>query len=330
METSGTALAWGQHYAMVRPEHFRVDYVINPYMDLSTQPDHTLATTQWQLLVARLEELGARVEMLEQPVHAPDMVYAMNLGLALTDGGACRVAMSHMRHPERRVEAETARGWFVDAGFAPTDIGRSGIGPFFEAGDAFPFAGSLVVGHGPRTDEDALKHLAAELEVAVLGVRIAHPGMYHLDLAFCPLDEQTALICPAAFDPSCAEALLGLVPDAVVLSEAEALTFCANSVVVGSTVVMPTCPDRVRTELEVRGFEVRLVEVSEFHKGGGSVRCLTNPLDITLGRDLRRVPGGRVLVSSGDRSSYRPRRNPASEAGGSDEPLASRRASRLG
>jgi N-dimethylarginine dimethylaminohydrolase len=80
--------------------------------------------------------------------------------------------------------------------------------------------------------------------------------------------------------------LLGLVPEPLVLTEAEAMTFCANSIVVGRTVIMPACPDRVRTQLEAWDFEVVIVGVSEFLKGGGAIRCLTNPLDVTLGRDL--------------------------------------------
>ncbi|MDQ1599730.1 MAG: hypothetical protein QOD68_1204, partial [Actinomycetota bacterium] len=36
----------------------------------------------------------------------------------------------------------------------------------------------------------------------------------------------------------------------------------------------------------------------EFLKGGGAIRCLTNPLDVELGRDLDLVPGGRVLLPS--------------------------------
>jgi hypothetical protein len=32
---------------------------------------------------------------------------------------------------------------------------------------------------------------------------------------------------------------------------------------------------------------VVVVGVSEFLKGGGAIRCLTNPLDVTLGRDLQ-------------------------------------------
>jgi N-dimethylarginine dimethylaminohydrolase len=201
-----------------------------------------------------------------------------------------------MRYPERQNETATARAWFTAAGFAPTVVGQSGVGAHLEAGDAFPFAGELVVGYGPRTDEQALKHLATDFEIAIRGVQITHPGMYHLDLAFCPLSSTCALVCPAAFDRPSADALLWLVPDPIVLTEQEALTFCANSVVVGRTVVMPACPDRVRLEIERRGFTVETVDVSEFHKGGGSIRCLTNPLDIVIGRDIRRVAGGQVLM----------------------------------
>ena len=32
-------LAWGRHYVMVEPTHFRIDYAINPFMDPADQPD---------------------------------------------------------------------------------------------------------------------------------------------------------------------------------------------------------------------------------------------------------------------------------------------------
>ena len=277
-------LAWGWHYAMVEPAHFRVAYSINPFMRLDDQPDPGRALDQWQRLVETLRGLGARIDVLPQRPDAPDMVFAMNLGLAVTGGdGARRVVMSHMRFPQRRVETPAAVRWFREQGWSTSHVGRGGVGPTFEAGDAFPYAGGLVVGHGPRTEEAALGRLAHDLGVRVRGVRITHPAMYHLDLAFCPLDERRALVCPQAFDAPSAAALLDLVTEPLVLTEQEALlTVCANSVVVGRTVVMPGCPHRVRAQLERWGFEVVVVDVSEFHRGGGSVRCLTNPLDITL------------------------------------------------
>ncbi|MEP6667086.1 MAG: arginine deiminase-related protein [Nocardioidaceae bacterium] len=293
-----TRLAWGHRYAMVRPDHFRVDYQINPFMDLTSQPCPQTALHQWEALVKQIGVLGGRVDVIAQRADSPDMVYAMNLGLALSDGRGQHVEISHMRYPERRAESSSASRWFGAAGFAASYVGQSGVGAHFEAGDAFPFAGRLVVGYGPRTEELALKHLAHDLGVAVLGVLITNPAMYHLDLGFCPLDNRRALVCPAAFDEASAAALLDLVPEPIVITEEEALTFCANSIVIGRTVVMPACPQRVRDELEGAGFEVVIVDVSEFHKGGGSIRCLTNPLDITVGRDLAPVFGGDVAIPS--------------------------------
>jgi N-dimethylarginine dimethylaminohydrolase len=292
------ALEWGRHYVMVRPDHFRVDYAINPFMDLSDQPDPALALAQWQRLVGTIERLGGTVDVLEQRPDAPDMVYAMNLGLGLVrPGGTRHVVLSHMRFPERRMETETADPWFAGLGFTTSYVGREGVGAHVEAGDAFAFGDALVVGYGPRTEKLALKHLAADLGVRVRGLRMTHPGMYHLDLAFCPLDERRAIVCTSALDDASAAALLELVPEPLVITEDEALTtFCANSIVIGTTVVMPACPPRVRAQLEAWGFTVEIVDVSEFHKGGGSVRCLTNPVDVTIGRDLPSLPGGEVVL----------------------------------
>jgi N-dimethylarginine dimethylaminohydrolase len=293
----GQQLAWGHRYLAVEPTHFRVDYRINPYMDLADQPDPVRTREQWLNLVETLRAAGADVDVLAQRPDAPDMVYAMNLGLAVNEPGQDHVVLSHMRHPERRMETSTARDWFDGNGFTTTRVGQDGVGAHFEAGDAFAFGDALVVGYGPRTEQLGLKHLALDLDVRVRGLRITHPGMYHLDLAFCPLDETRAMVCPAAFDEASARAALALVPEPLVLTEDEALTFCGNSVVVGRTIVMPSCPDRVRTQLEAWGFQIVLVDVSEFHKGGGSVRCLTNPLDVLVGRDLPRVAGGSVVLA---------------------------------
>ncbi len=292
----GRQLQWGRRYLMVAPDHFRVDYAINPFMDVREQPDPERARQQWQGLADAIGAAGGEVDVLAQRPDAPDMVYAMNLGLVVNREDRRHAVMSHMRFAERRMETLSAEPWFAGHGFATSYVGREGIGAHLEAGDIFPFGDALVAGYGPRSEELALKHLAVGLDVRVRGLRITHPGMYHLDLAFCPLDETRAMVAPSAFDAESARAALDLVPEPLVLTEEEALTFCANSVVLGRTILMPACPDRVRARLEGWGFEIVLVDVTEFHKGGGSVRCLTNPLDILVGRDLPEVPGGELLL----------------------------------
>ncbi len=293
----GQQLQWGHRYLMVEPNHFRVDYAINPFMDPADQPDPVRAREQWLALVEAIRAAGAEVEVLPQRPDAPDMVYAMNLGLVVNRPGEDHVVLSHMRYAERRMETLTAAPWFAQRGFSTTYVGRDGVGAHLEAGDHFAYRDGLVAGYGPRTEELALKHLATDLSVRVRGLRITHPGMYHLDLAFCPLDDTHAMVAPSAFDEASAAAALALVPEPLVLSEEEALTFCANSIVVGRTVLMPTCPGRVRAQLEEWDFEIVLVDVSEFHKAGGSIRCLTNPTDVLLGRDLPEMPVGEVVLA---------------------------------
>jgi N-dimethylarginine dimethylaminohydrolase len=291
----------GLHQLMASPEHFRVDYAINPWMRPDVTVDLPRARSQWTALRTTLEGLGARVEVLPGRAGASDMVYAMNLGLVdagTTAGGRPRVVLSHMRHPQRRMETRDAAAWFSAAGYEVLTLGADGVGPHLEAGDAFPYADALVVAVGPRTGEEALRPLAAALDVRVRGLRLVHPALYHLDLAFCPLDASSALVAPAAFDAASSAALLDLVPDPVLLDVEEAFRFVANSVVVDRTVVMPACPERVRRELKRRGFEVLIVALDELHKGGGSARCLTNPLDWHL--DAARLPGGAVVLPAAE------------------------------
>jgi N-dimethylarginine dimethylaminohydrolase len=279
---------------MCRPEHFRVEYAINPWMDVDAPLDLDLALAQWDDLAATIERAGARVERIGQLPETPDMVYAMNYGLV--DGD--HVAITSFRYDERRPEAEAAEWWFGEAGFRTTRVADAGAGAF-EAGDAFLFGDSVVVSAGPRTDLATHQVLADAFGVRVASVGVVHPALYHLDLSFCPLDETKAIVAPSAWDAAGWETVKGLVPEPLVISEEEAFTFCANSVVVGDVVVMPTgVPVRVARELERWGFQIATVDVSELHKGGGSVRCMTLPLDTRL--DAARIVAALPEQRDGD------------------------------
>jgi N-dimethylarginine dimethylaminohydrolase len=262
-------------------------------MDLADQPDPLRVRAEYDAIVAAIEAAGGEVVELEQRTDSPDMVYAMNLGFfvetAPGSGTGSGVVLSHMRFPERRNETISTSAWAEDHGFRQWQFGKGGVGPHFEAGDAFAWRGELVVGHGFRTEELAVKNLGHDLGVTARGFRLVREGMYHLDLAFCPLDDRRAMVCPDAFDADSARRILALVPEPLVLEVEEAMTFCANSIVIGRTVIMPACPARVREQLAEWGFEVVVVEVPEYLKGGGAIRCLTNPLDVRLGRDLVRA-----------------------------------------
>jgi N-dimethylarginine dimethylaminohydrolase len=281
-------LSWGRRYLMCRPEHFRVDYVINPWMDADAPVDVDLALAQWDTVAATLGDAGATIERIDPLPGNPDMVYAMNYGFV--DGD--HVAISSFRHDERRNEAEAAEWWFGELGYRASRVGDARQGAF-EAGDAFVVGDRLLVAAGPRTDLATHQVLADVFGVRVASVGVIHPALYHLDLSFCPLDETRAIVAPSAWDAEGWRTVQALVPEPLVITEDEAFTFCANSVVVGDAVVMPAgVPPRVARQLERWGFAVATVDVSELHKAGGSIRCMTLPLDTSLDSARVTTPAG--------------------------------------
>jgi N-dimethylarginine dimethylaminohydrolase len=268
---------WGWRYLLCPPAYFGVLYEINPWMHREVRVDIDRAREQWEGLARTLEDAGATVEVLGPVDGLPDLVFTANAGIV--SGG--RFVPSRFRHPERAGEVPHDVAWFEAHGYAidelPPDVVHEG------AGDALPFADVLISGYRWRSDARSHAALSRITRTPVRSVELVDDRLYHLDLTFCPLDERRAIGCPAAWDTYGARVIAEVVPELLALDLDEALAFTANSVVVGTTVVMPHCPPRAGRQLEAWGFDVVVVDVSEFLKAGGGVRCLTLALDVVLG-----------------------------------------------
>jgi N-dimethylarginine dimethylaminohydrolase len=278
-------LDWGRRYLLCPPQHFGVLYEINPWMHQEVAVDVDSAVGQWETLHRTLLDAGAEVETIDQPAGVPDLVFTANAGLL--DATTKRFVPSHFRHPERQGETEVFASWFDERGWEvvrlPEEIDHEG------AGDALPFAGVLVSGYRPRSDAVAGNHLTTLLDVPVRTLELVDERLYHLDLTFCPLDDRRAMCAPLGWDAYGRRVVEALVPEPLWLEDEEALAFCANSVVVGTRIIMPSCPVRVGRILEGWGFDVAVCPVDEFLKAGGGCRCLTLALDVTLSRRASRA-----------------------------------------
>ena len=270
-------LTWGRRYLMCPPEHFGVLYEINSWMHTEVPVDLDRARAQWEGLAGALRDSGAEVELLDPVAGLPDLVFTANAGLV----NGSRFVPARFRHPERQAEVAYDVAWFQAHGYQvdPLPEGVSHEG----AGDALPFAGVVVSGYRTRSDAASHAPLSRIMGVPVRSVELVDPRLYHLDLTFCPLDDRRAIVAPTGWDRYGAKVMEALVADPLVLEEHEAHLFCANSVVVGSVVHMPSCPPRVGRRLEAWGFDVAVHEVGEFLKAGGACRCLTLALDVALG-----------------------------------------------
>jgi N-dimethylarginine dimethylaminohydrolase len=277
-------LGWGRRFLLCRPTHFTVAYEINPYMHVQVHPDPERALAEHAGLVTTLSSAGAEIEFLDPVAGLPDLVFTANAGVV--DGDV--FVPSRFRHPERQGETVHDVAWFADRGFRVTSL--PGDEPFEGAGDVLPFGGGpgaahppvLVAGYRTRSSVGAQMQLGTLLGVPVRTVELADERFYHVDLVFCPVDERRALIAPQGLDRYGCRVLEELVPEPVWLTDDEATAFCANSVVVGGVIVMPSCTPRLGRILEDAGLSVAVSPVGEFLKAGGGCRCLTLALDVAL------------------------------------------------
>jgi N-dimethylarginine dimethylaminohydrolase len=282
-------LTWGRRYLMCPPRHFGVLYEINPWMSREVSVDPDQALVQWEGLVATLEAADAEVVVMEPEADVPDLVFTANAGVV--NGG--QFVPSHFRHPERRPETAINAAWFAKRGWRvdrlPAELDHEG------AGDALPFTPEdgrpvLLSGYSFRSDAGAATQLSALLKCPVRPIQLVDPRLYHVDLTFCPLDSRRAIVAPLGWDAYGRKVVEALVPEPLVLSDDETLSFCANSVVVGTTIVMPVVPTRVGRQLEAWGFTVVGCKIDEFLKAGGGCRCLTLALDVTVSPNAPPAP----------------------------------------
>jgi N-dimethylarginine dimethylaminohydrolase len=258
---------------MCPPDHYGIQYEINPWMHRREAADRRLAARQWQALRSLLEECGAAVSCLPGVAGLPDLVFTANAAVVWR-----QVAVpARFRYPERRGEEPHGRQWLCEHGF---EVRELAAGVFFEgAGDALFCGDTLWAGYRFRSDIRGHQGLGDLLECRVLSLELVDPRFYHLDTCFCPLAPGTAIWYPAAFDEYARRVLAGSIDDLIAVSAAEAGNFACNAVVVGRTVITNTGCHELHRALAARGFLPRSTPLGEFVKAGGAAKCLTLRLD---------------------------------------------------
>jgi N-dimethylarginine dimethylaminohydrolase len=282
------------HLLMSDVRHYRIDYVINPYMDPGDQPDPSAAATEHESLVDAHLRAGRTIERLPTVAGLPDMVYTAN-GAVVVDG----VAVLGDPPTPRRGEIPHHRRALGELGLSVLDapFRFSGQGDVLACGDL------LLAAHGRRTDPRMLGFLAEHLRREVVPLRTAGPEWYDLDLAVGVVDPATVAWFPDALDgPSrrrleCLAGLEGV--DLLEVSRPEAEAFALNLVSDGRTVTMTTGAPRLADRLRARGYAVDEVATDQLRKGGGGVRCTALTLDGVPGEATGPAPDVDAVVRPG-------------------------------
>ncbi len=272
---------------MCSPEHFAVDYAINPWMDPAdwAQKSKSLglrARREWQGLRRRILSLGATVEEVPAVAGLPDLVFTANAAVVM-DGIAL---VARFRHPERQREEQHferdfrklwARGLLAGVRTMPDDILLEGAGDcvWDQARQMF------WMGYGPRSDRDAAAVVSETFGIETIALELADPRFYHMDTAISALPRGEILYVPSAFTEAGTKEIFDrtTAEQRIALEPADAAVFVANAVHIGDDIIMSHCSDSLRERLEGAGYRVHATPLGAFHKSGGSAFCLTLRLD---------------------------------------------------
>jgi len=226
--------------------------------------DVALARAQHESYVAVIRALGVPVEVLPADDDCPDACFIEDTAVIT---GAHTLA-TRPGAPSRRAEVEpVARELARDL-----DVHRMAAPAMLDGGDVLRIGKRLFVGLSSRTNAEgaaALAPIAAldGLEVITIAVR---DGL-HLKSA-CTLASPTLLVV----DPRVmGESDLGPFRASGIELLAVAEPAGANVLALGNAVIVSAAAPGTAQILRERRLDVRIVDVSEFHKGDGALTCLS-------------------------------------------------------
>ncbi|MFC5633471.1 dimethylargininase [Streptomyces bullii] len=259
-----------RRFLVCEPRHFAVQYAINPWMRPDEPVDVIRALDQWQALVDTYRAHGHTVDTVKPVPGLPDMVFAANAAVVVEG----RVFGSLFHAPERRPESVPYEAWFKAEGFEvyhPESV-CEGEGDLVQAGRW------ILAGTGFRTTREAHREVQEFFGLPVISLTLVDPYFYHLDTALFVLDDDNVAYYPEAFSPGSREVLARLYPDAVIATREDAMAFGLNSVSDGRHVFVSPGATALADQLAERGYAPVPVDLSEFHKAGGGIKCCTQEI----------------------------------------------------
>jgi N-dimethylarginine dimethylaminohydrolase len=268
-------MGWPKTVLMVRPDHFRVEYAINPFMTGKDPVDTKRAVKQWESYKAALENEG--LEVFTMPAHEnfPDLVFCANQAFPFHRNGRKVLLPAKMKSSQRAGEVPL----IVDFLKKMTDEILPASNTEFEAcGDAIwnYETGELFVGYGHRTEKATLAKLESEIGAKVFGLSLVSSMFYHLDTCFAVLDRDHCLYVEEAFDRAGLELIRSKFSGAIRISLDEATKFMSGNAVAleGKRVLLQTGASETVRTLRAKGFKVIELDADEFIKSGGSLFCM--------------------------------------------------------
>ncbi len=249
-------------------DYFRIEYEINPWMKISDNANRSEVLIQYRKLLDAFSRAGVKYHGIEPSSKFPDMVYTANFGFI----NGKKFIKANFKYEQRRGESALAEKYFKHLGYKiyslPDKI-------YFEGeGDLLAVGNTHFVGWGKRTMKEVVPYLKDMLNGELIDLELVDPYYYHLDTCFAPLNEKTVVINPKSFTDKGIEKINNYFSNVILTSEQDNKVLACNMVVNGKNIVVGEgVTDKFKADLGAFGYTVFETPMSQYIKGGGSVKC---------------------------------------------------------
>lgn len=228
------------------------------------KPDYELALKQHDDYIAALKKCGVEVTVLEADERYPDSCFVEDPAVITRKCAIITNPGAPSRNGEKDVIIGAVRKFFPEDKIeyikAPGTL---------EGGDVMMVGDHFYVGRSARTNEEGIKQFIAILEKhGLTGSEVPLEKVLHLKTGVNYIENNNMLVSGEFIDkPDFAKY------NKIVIPEEEA--YAANCIWVNDKVIVPEGYPAVEKAVKDAGYEVLLVDTSEYRKLDGGLSCLS-------------------------------------------------------
>ncbi|MFB9909732.1 dimethylarginine dimethylaminohydrolase family protein [Allokutzneria oryzae] len=280
------------------PFSYSTDVANNAWMEELNKDERTPNTTKAMVQFLELYSYLAAdslVYLLPTPRidGLQDLVFTANLGVVLEHvPGGDTVVLSNFTSEPRRGETEIGLRFFESMGY------RTFVPETKFEGEAelkHLYDNVYVGGYGLRSQPETYDWMERTFDMKVVKLRLTDPYLYHLDCTVFPLTREQTLVCTEMYEEDELEELEKHTEVIDVSPDASTSGIC-NSVRLHNTIVnasnihdlkagtedydLEVAKNRTLEDIAAKyAFELALINLSEYHKGGALLSCMVMHLN---------------------------------------------------
>ncbi|GIW67970.1 MAG: hypothetical protein KatS3mg096_838 [Candidatus Parcubacteria bacterium] len=255
---------------MCPPQYYQIEYEINPWMKTTNKINKKLVYRQYQTLKHIYQKLNLQIFEIEPQKHLPDMVFTANYGSFHKD----KFIVSRFKYPQRQEEAEYAKIFIKQLGYEIIDLPTDAV--FEGQGDLIATEEQIFCGYGFRTNRKAIKYLEKIYNKPIIGLKLKDPYYYHLDTCFSLLKKDTTMINKQAFTKESLNKIKNQFKKVIITNDQDNKSLACNNLIVNNTIIISAdISSNLTNQLKLLKFKVIKVKMTEYLKGGGSIKCIS-------------------------------------------------------